>query len=177
MVARKKTKAPRCIVIAGPNGAGKTTLAREFLSGEAKVINFVNADLIAAGLSPLKPENAALQAGKILLAEIDRLASAKADFAFETTLSGLLHARRLARLKSEGYQISILFIRLNSAKLAIRRVRERVSQGGHDVPAADIMRRFKRGLENFNSIYRPLADSWAIYDNSETIPRLVESGP
>lgn len=107
---RVKAKAPRCIVIAGPNGAGKTTMARELLGRSAASIRFVNADLIAAGLSPLNPESAALQAGKLLLSEIDRLAGANQDFAFETTLSGTAHASRLKRLKDAGYEITIIFI-------------------------------------------------------------------
>jgi predicted ABC-type ATPase len=86
---RQSSKAPRCIVIAGPNGAGKTTFAREFLPKDAGIIHFVNADLIAGGLSPLRPELAAIASGRIFLAELDRLAGARVDFAFETTLSGL----------------------------------------------------------------------------------------
>jgi predicted ABC-type ATPase len=174
MPPRKKTQAPRCIVIAGPNGAGKTTLAREFLDVEAGVIHFVNADLIAYGLSPLKPDLAAVQAGKLLLEEIDRLAALKTDFAFETTLSGIAHAKRLLRLKAMGYQIIIIFIRLNSTKLALRRVAARVRQGGHNVAKVDVVRRFERGLKNFEQIYRPIADSWVIYDNSKDLPRLIE---
>lgn len=174
MAARKKIRPPRCIVIAGPNGAGKTTLAKEFLSEEAGVIHFVNADLIASGLSPLKPELAAVQAGKLLLEEIDRLAMLKSDFAFETTLSGMAHSKRLLRLKAMGYQIIIIFIRLNSPMLALRRVAARVRQGGHNVAKADVVRRFERGLSNFEQIYRPIADSWVIYDNSKDLPRLIE---
>ena len=176
MAARKKTKAPRCIVIAGPNGAGKTTMARDLL-GKAVNIRFVNADLIAAGLSPLNPEAAAIQAGKLLVTEIDRLAEAGLDFAFETTLSGTAHASRLTRLRARGYEIIIIFLKLNSAQLAKRRVASRVRQGGHNVPAKDIERRFDRGLKNFQEIYRALADSWVIYNNSGEYTRLEESGP
>lgn len=175
MAAKKKK--PRCIVIAGPNGAGKTTLAREFLPKSAKVIRFVNADLIAAGLSPLDPQAAAVEAGRLLIKEIDRLAVARADFAFETTLSGLTHASRLRKLKSMGYEITIVFIALNSPSQALKRVAARVRQGGHNVPKADVIRRFHRGLGNFNETYRHLADKWVIYDNSTEYPRLVESGP
>jgi predicted ABC-type ATPase len=174
---RKNARRPRCIVIAGPNGAGKTTLAREFLKEDAGVIRFVNADLIAAGLSPLDPKLAALQAGKILLAEIDRLSAARLDFAFETTLSGIAHAARLKSLRDSGYEIILIFIGLTSAKLALRRVAERVQQGGHSVPKADVIRRFERGLRNFESVYRQLADSWAVYDNSGESPRLMGSEP
>jgi predicted ABC-type ATPase len=176
-MVKKKARRPRCIVIAGPNGAGKTTLARELLGNAAVTIRFVNADLIAAGLSPLRPDSAAVQAGKLLLSEIDRLAKNREDFAFETTLSGKGHAKRLLELKAQGYQITIIFIQLNSPRLALRRVESRVRQGGHGVPKADILRRFARGLRNFSDIYCLIADSWVVYDNSGEYPRLLESGP
>lgn len=96
------TKSPRCIIIAGPNGAGKTTFAREFLPNDAGIIYFVNADLIASGLSPLRPELATLASGRLFLAELDRLARARVDFAFETTLSGVGYVRRLQRWKAAG---------------------------------------------------------------------------
>ena len=169
-----KAKQPRCIVIAGPNGAGKTTFAREYLPKDARVIHFVNADLIAGGLSPLRPELAALTAGRLVLAELDRLAKSKQSFAFETTLSGLTYLSRLKRWKAAGYRIEILFLRLSSAQIALRRIAARVRQGGHDVPAKDVVRRFKRGWANFVECYRPLADSWAVYENSGTYPVLIE---
>jgi len=175
-MAKKKAKRPRCIVIAGPNGAGKTTLARELLGNAASAIRFVNADLLAAGLSPLQPESAAVQAGKLLLSEIDRLAKARNDFAFETTLSGKGHAKRLLELKKQGYHVTIIFIQRNSPRLAVRRVESRVRQGGHGVPKADILRRFDRGLRNFSETYRLIADAWVVYDNSGEYPRLLESG-
>jgi predicted ABC-type ATPase len=171
-MVRKKT--PRCIVIAGPNGAGKTTFAREFLPKHAHVIHFVNADLVAAGLSPLKPELAAMAAARLVLREIDRLAAAHEDFAFESTLSGLTYAQRLRAWKQTGYHVEIVYLRLSSPQLAVRRIASRVRQGGHNVPRTDVIRRFKRGWENFQNVYRPLADSWAIYDNSGKAPQLLE---
>jgi predicted ABC-type ATPase len=168
---------PRCIVIAGPNGAGKTTFARQYLPEDARVIRFVNADLIAGGLSPLKPELAAIAAARMVLREIDRLADEHLDFAFETTFSGLTYVRRLQSWKRAGYRIEVVYLRLRSPNLALRRIAARVRQGGHDVPRADVVRRFSRGWENFQSIYRPLADAWAVYDNSDRIPRLLEKGP
>ena len=171
------TPAPRCIVIAGPNGAGKTTFAREFLPREAAVVHFVNADLIASGLSPLKPELVTLAAGRLFLAELDRLAKARADFAFESTLSGLVYLARLRRWKKAGYQIEIVFLRLPSPRIALRRVASRVKQGGHHVPRADVLRRFARGWQNFQDAYKPLADAWTVYDNSGERPRLLEAGP
>jgi predicted ABC-type ATPase len=173
---RSIEKQPRCVVIAGPNGAGKTTFAREFLPRDAKITHFVNADLIAGGLSPLRPELAALAAGRLFLAELDRLASARLDFAFETTLSGLAHLGRLKRWKAAGYRIEILFLRLSSANLALRRVAARVRQGGHHVPRADVLRRFVRGWQNFPA-YRALADAWTVYDNSGPAPVLLERNP
>jgi predicted ABC-type ATPase len=168
-------KSPRCIVIAGPNGAGKTTFAREFLPKDAGVIRFVNADLIAAGLSPLRPELASLAGGRLLLTELDRLAKARVDFAFETTLSGLGYVGRLQKWRAGGYRIEMVFLRLPSTQLALRRIAVRVKQGGHNVPRADVLRRFVRGWKNFETAYKPLADAWAAYDNSGDRPQLLES--
>jgi predicted ABC-type ATPase len=168
-------RSPRCIIIAGPNGAGKTTFAREFLPKDAGVIHFVNADLLAAGLSPLKPDLAVLAAGRLFLGELDRLARARRDFAFESTLSGLTYLSRIQRWESAGYRIEIIFLRLASAQLALRRIAARVRQGGHDVPRADVLRRFDRGWKNFEAAYKPLADAWAVYDNSGDRPQLLET--
>jgi predicted ABC-type ATPase len=155
----------------------KTTFARQFLADEAQVVNFVNADLIAMGLSPLQPDLAAIAAGRLVLHEIDRLAEARADFGFETTLSGMTYVKRLKRWKQAGYRIEIVYLRLRSTQLALRRIAARVRQGGHNVPRRDVIRRFKRGWENFEIVYRPLADSWAVYENSDRSPRLLERGP
>lgn len=168
---------PRCIVIAGPNGAGKTTFAREFLPREAGVIHFVNVDLIAGGLSPLNPNLAAMTAGKLLLKELNRLARARTDFAFESTLSGLAYVSRIKKWKAAGYRVEIIFIRLSSPALALRRIAARVKQGGHDVARADVLRRFDRSWRNFESIYQPLADAWFLYDNSGESTLLLERGP
>jgi predicted ABC-type ATPase len=169
--------APRCIIIAGPNGAGKTTFAREFLPKDAGVVHFVNADLLAAGLSPLKPQLATLTAGRLFLGELDRLARARQDFAFESTLSGLTYVSRLKRWKAAGYRIEIVFLRLASVQLALRRIAARVKQGGHDVPRADVLRRFGRGWKNFETAYKPLADVWTVYDNSGDNLRLLKTKP
>ena len=176
-IARKKASPPRCIVIAGPNGAGKTTFARQFLPRDVGVVHFVNADLIASGLSPLKPELAALRAGRLVISELDRLASAHESFSFESTLSGLTYVSRLKRWKAAGYRIEIVFLRLASPHLALRRIASRVRQGGHNVSRADVLRRFDRGWSNFQSIYRVLADSWSVYDNSGSSPKVLEQWP
>lgn len=168
-------KSPRCIIIAGPNGAGKTTFAREYLPKDAGVIHFVNADLLAAGLSPLNPNLAALNAGRLFLEELDRLAKAHQDFAFESTLSGLSYLGHIKRWKSAGYRIEIVFLRLVSVQLALQRISVRVKQGGHNVPRADVLRRYNRGWKNFENAYKPLADSWQIYDNSGLKPQLLEA--
>jgi len=167
---------PRCIVIAGPNGAGKTTFARRYLPDEARVVNFVNADLIAGGLSPLEPELAAVAAARLLLREVDRLTGERKDFALETTCSGLTYAARIQSWKQAGYRIDMVYLRLRSARLGSRRISARVCQGGHDVPQADVLRRFHRSWENFRHIYRALADGWVVYDTSERAPRLWEQG-
>jgi predicted ABC-type ATPase len=173
----KKRRKPRCIIVAGPNGAGKTTFARDYLPGIARLVHFVNADLIAGGISPLRPEFAALAAGRLMLREISRLVEAKAEFAFESTLSGLHYAKRIEEWKNKGYLIEIIYIRHASPRLALRRIANRVRQGGHDVPRADVIRRFKRGWTNFLDVYQPLADHWAIYENSESTPKLLKGGP
>ncbi len=175
-MARKRQK-PRCLIIAGPNGAGKTTFARDYLPEIAGLIHFINADLIAGGMSPLQPQLAAVSAGKLVLRELDRLVEMKADFAFESTLSGLQYAKRIQLWKKRGYSIEIAYLCLVSPQLALRRLAARVRQGGHDVPRTDVIRRFKRGWINFLDIYRPLADRWTIYENSGAAPKLVEHGP
>jgi predicted ABC-type ATPase len=175
-VARKRQK-PRCIVIAGPNGAGKTTFARDYLPAIAGLIHFVNVDLIAGGISPLRPELAAVTAGRVVLRELDRLVDAKVDFAFESTLSGLRYAKRMLDWKLRGYLVSIAYLRLASPQLALSRVAARVKQGGHNVARSDVLRRYERGWTNFIEVYRPLADDWTIYDNSDASPRLVERSP
>jgi len=167
-------KTPRCIIIAGPNGAGKTTFAREFLPKETEIVHFVNADAIAAGLSALKPEIVAVVAARIFLAELDRLATARTSFAFETTLSGRAYVRRFAQWKTSGYRIEIAYLRIDSPQIALKRIAARVKQGGHDVAREDVLRRFGRSWENFATIYRPLADAWSVYDNSAVQPRLLE---
>ena len=171
---KSRTNQPRCIVIAGPNGAGKTSFAEEFLPKDAGVIRFVNADLIAKGLSPLRPELVTLAAGRIFLGELDRLSKCRSDFAFESTLSGQIYLNRLKRWKKDGYRIEIVFLRLASPQIALRRIAARVKQGGHFVASSDVFRRFERGWKNFCELYRPLADAWAVYDNSGVAPVLIE---
>ncbi len=166
----------RIVIIAGPNGAGKTTFALEFLPNEAGCPMFVNADLIAAGLSPFAPELAAVKAGRLMLKAIAEHEAKGESFAFETTLSGRIYARRIPHWQAAGYYVSLIFLALPSPEFAIARVRERVRQGGHDVPEIEIRRRFDVGLQNFQNVYRDLVDAWSYYDNSGKMPVLVSWG-
>jgi predicted ABC-type ATPase len=169
-------KRRRIVIIAGPNGAGKTTFAREFLPREAECPDFINADLIAAGLSPFDPQRVALRAGRLMLLEIARRVGAGESFAFETTLSGRSYARLIPQWQSVGYHVKLIFLSLPTVDLAIARVAARVAQGGHYVANTVIRRRFDAGMLNFETVYRRLVDSWVLYDNSEPTPRLIASG-
>ena len=161
------TRSGRILIIAGPNGAGKTTFATEFLPNEADCPLFVNADLIAAGLSPFRPDLAAVRAGRLTLQQIDEHVRRGDRFAFETTLSGRSHARRIPRWQTMGYRVKLLFLCLPTPEMAIARVAHRVSCGGHDVPKSVIVRRFSKGWHNFENVYRDLVDEWRLYDNFE----------
>ncbi|MBI3320965.1 MAG: zeta toxin family protein [Candidatus Omnitrophica bacterium] len=164
---------PSLYVIAGPNGAGKTTFAKEFLPHDAKCENFVNADLIAQGLSPFSPAAAGIKAGRLLLKQIREFAKRRVDFAFETTLAGKTYVPFFRRLKQRGYAIHLFFLWIPSVELAVARIKSRVAEGGHDVPIPDVRRRFGRSVQNFFNVYRPLLDSWTLFDNSTTRPSLI----
>jgi predicted ABC-type ATPase len=166
----------KIIIIAGPNGAGKTTFAREYLPNEAACPVFVNADLIAAGLAPFAPETAAIKAARLMLREIRAHIEAKRSFAFETTLSGKTYATMIPGWRQLGYHITLIFLSLPDAEIAIARVAARVAAGGHNIPETTIRRRFKSGLNNFHQTYKGLVDSWALYDNSRGNPVLIEWG-
>ncbi len=160
-------------IIAGPNGVGKTTFAREFLPNYADCKNFVNADLIAEAMAPFSPETAATRAGRMMLSEIRALAKRRVSFAFETTLSGRGYMVMLRQLKAKGYKVHIFFLLVKTVNLALSRVRERVSRGGHDVPEPVVRRRFDRSMRNFMAHYRQLADSWILFDNSSRKPVVI----
>jgi len=164
----------KIIIIAGPNGAGKTTFAKDFLPSEAKTLNFINADLIAAGLAPFNPESIALKAGRLMLEEIDECVDAGQNFALETTLSGLTYLRKIQLWQRLGYQVKLWFLSLPNADAAVARVAQRVMQGGHDIPEDVIRRRFKSGLDNFHLRYKLLVDSWVLYDNYVRPPELLD---
>ena len=160
-------------VIAGPNGAGKTTFARTFLPNYAKCKNFVNADLIAAGMSPFSPETAAVRAGRLMLDEIRFFSERRASFAFETTLSGRTNLGLMHKLRANGYRIHLFFLMVSSIEVALSRIKERVVKGGHDVPEAVVRRRFDRSFRNFLCEYRDCAHSWYLLDNTSTTPATV----
>lgn len=166
---------PNAYIIAGPNGAGKTTFAREFLPNYANCKIFVNADMIAQGMAPFSPESAAFRAGRLMLEEIEFHASRGEDFGFETTLSGKGHIKVVRGLKKRGYEVHIFYLWVPSAELALSRVRGRVLRGGHNIPEAVVRRRFERSIRNFLGQYRPLADSWTLYDNTAETPVIIAS--
>jgi predicted ABC-type ATPase len=164
------------IILAGPNGAGKTTFAHSFLPQEANCLHFINADLIAAGLSPFAPEAAALRAGRLMLSEMEKCVKRRESFAFETTLSGMGYVARIRQWRSMGYEVSLYFLTLPSPEIAILRVATRVRQGGHSIPESVIRRRFAAGLTNFETIYKFEVDHWAQYDNVGDRPVLIDWG-
>lgn len=164
---------PNVYIIAGPNGAGKTTFAREFLPNYADCKNFVNADLIAQGVSPFSPETAAFHAGRLMLEEIDFYAKRGESFGFETTLSGQTYLSSVRNLKKRGYEVHFYFLWVLTVDLALARVRARVLEGGHDVPEAVVRRRFDRSIRNFLTRYRLLGDSWMLFDNSRAAPAVI----
>ena len=157
--------APTIYVIAGCNGAGKTTFAGEFLTKEVKCLRFLNADEIARGLSPFDPSAGAVKAARLLLEEIRGCLFRRETFALESTLSGRTYIRLFQRARRLGYEIELHYLWLASPAQAVARVRRRVRMGGHDVPEADIRRRFKRSLVHLLADYLPLATRWAVWDN------------
>lgn len=166
----------RIIIIAGPNGAGKTTFARSFLPEEAHCPRFINADLIAAGLSPFAPDAEAIKAGRLMLEEIAGCVSRGESFGFETTLSGLGYRQHIDHWREAGYHVSLYFLSLPTVETAILRVAERVRQGGHDIPEPTIRRRFVAGRRNFEDHYKARVDAWAFYDCAGPTPVLLAWG-
>ena len=164
------------LIIAGPNGAGKTTFAQAYLRVGTMGFAFINADEIAAGLDPLGNRRSDVQAARLMLAEIDRLVAERRDFAIETTLAGRGYLRRIQRWRRMGYRVTLLFLSLPSPEVAIERVQRRVKQGGHDIPEDVIRRRFDAGLDNFWNCYAGRVNGWAMLDNTERVPKVIETG-
>lgn len=174
-MGRGRKRRPIVNIIAGPNGSGKTTFAREFLPGFVKCPEFVNADYLAEGLSPFAPDRAAIRAGRLMLARIHELAAAGKSFGFESTLAGKSYVKLLRNLKTKGYQVHLYFLWLPKVSIALERVAQRVRKGGHDIPDEVIRRRFKSGIRNLLTVYKPLLDSWSIWDASDNPPKKIAS--
>lgn len=164
---------PICYVIAGPNGAGKTTFAMEYLPRIVACMNFINADMIAHGLSPLDTGSVEIEAGRMLLRRIGEMVERRVDFAFETTLSGRAYARHIRRMRDAGFEIILFYLWIPSADFSSRRVASRVENGGHDIPADAIERRYMKSLHNLFELYMPLVDKTVVFDNSGEKAKLV----
>ncbi|NBB78924.1 MAG: AAA family ATPase [Verrucomicrobia bacterium] len=165
----------RILIIAGPNGAGKTTFAEEFLPQEADCPEFVNADLIAAGLSPFQPVTAAFPAARLMIERIDTLVAAGASFALETTLASRIYLKKIPQWQDAGYRVELHFFQLPSPEIAVRRVAQRIALGGHPIPTDTIHRRFSRGWKNFQNEYKTIVDQWYLHDSAHMPPKLLES--
>lgn len=164
---------PTCWIIAGPNGAGKTTFALDYLPRVARCSRFINADLIAAGLSPLAPERELLSASRLFLSEIEACIRLRNDFAFETTLAGRGYLKLVQRLRSEGWRVEMIYLALPHMKMSKLRVAERVAHGGHNIPVVDIERRFARSLCNLLEAFSHQVDVCHCFMNCGPEPELI----
>lgn len=167
---------PNLYIIAGCNGAGKTTASFTVLPEMLDCEEFINADEIARGLSPLNPDKAAIEAGRLMLAKIDKLIQHQQDFAFETTLSTKSYANTILKVKKFGYQTTLIFFWLDSVELANERVKLRVLEGGHNIASHIIFRRYYSGLNNLFNLYIPLCDYWMVFNNSKSPSELIAEG-
>lgn len=167
---------PNLYIIAGCNGAGKTTASFTVLPEMLDCDEFINADEIARGLSPLNPDKAAIEAGRLMLSKIDKLISNHKDFAFETTLSTKSYANTIKKARKSNYQVTLVFFYLDSEDLAIERVKARVLEGGHNIPKPVIIRRYFAGLRNLFKLYTPICDYWMLFDNSRLHSELIAEG-
>lgn len=167
---------PQLVILAGPNGAGKSTLAPELLA-QFGVREFVNADTIARGLSAFDPDSAAFEAGRVMLSRLKLLGQQRKSFAFETTLASRTFVPWLRQLDEEGYEVRLFFVWIANPDMCVNRVGERVRSGGHHVPSETVLRRYSRGIQNFLRLYRRLATSWGVFDNtSQQGPQLLAKG-
>ena len=168
---------PKLIAVAGANGSGKSTLAPFLLRDTFGVSEYVNADTLALGLSAFNPEGAAFAAGRVMLQRMHSLAERRESFAFESTLASRSYAQWISGLQQCGYDFHLLYLWLSSPNLAVERVKERVRLGGHDVSENVIRRRYHKGVRNFFELYKALAATWVIYDNSISgRPMLIAKG-
>jgi predicted ABC-type ATPase len=168
--------APSVVILGGPNGAGKSTLAAELVSGVSDVSEFLDADVFARRISRSPSERDAIAAGRAMLQRLTELARERKSFGFETTLASRTFAPKIKSLLNDGYEFHLVFLWLPSPDLAVERVAKRVRLGGHNVPEETVRRRYESGLRNFFELYRPLATTWRMYDNSTQRPRLIASG-
>jgi predicted ABC-type ATPase len=167
---------PNLYIIAGCNGAGKTTASFTILPEMLNCKEFVNADSIAAGLSPFNPESVAIEAGRLMLSRIHELMGARVDFAFETTLATRSYASLVKAAQRVGYKVTLLFIWLDSPETAIQRVADRVAEGGHHIPDEIVRRRYDRGIFNLINLYMPICNSWIVVNNKDVVPELIAKG-
>jgi predicted ABC-type ATPase len=167
---------PNVILLAGPNGAGKSTAAPDLLHGALHVDEFVNADVIARGLSAFNPEGAALDAGRVMLTRLKELADQRRNIAFESTLASRTFAPWIRELKKTGYRFHLFYFWLPSPEICVNRVQKRKSLGGHTVPPETIHRRYHAGIRNFFELYEPIAYRWKFIDNTQKPRILIASG-
>jgi len=168
--------APTLYILAGPNGSGKTTLAKDLLPQEIKCLNFLNPDLLAAGLSPLDATAGAFRAGRLLLQEFDHNVAHRISFGIETTLSGLTYLDRFREAKEKGYRLVLFYIWAGTIEMSLERIRDRVAKGGHHVPDEDVRRRFGRSIKHFFNHYRPLVDEYSVFINRDPSPKVIAFG-
>src|SRR6267142_2182209 len=164
---------PTLYILGGPNGVGKTTFANEYLPDEAKQLEFVNADLIARGLSPYDPDSVSMEAGKIALKRIHELIEHRIGFTWETTMSGKTAVGWLRQAREAGYTVKAYFLWVRHPETTISRIRQRVTEGGHNIPEDVSRRRFFKTIQNFFSLYRPLMHTWKLFQNELPGPRLL----
>lgn len=172
----KKNKPMNLYIVAGCNGAGKTTASFTVLPEMLQCREFVNADEIAAGLSPFNPEGVAIQAGRLMIDRVIQLLKEGQTFAFETTLATRSYVKLIQQAQRRGYIVTLLFFSLSSPEQAVKRVAKRVSMGGHNIPTDVIYRRYDAGLRNLFQLYMPVVDNWALYDNSDCPSHKIAMG-
>lgn len=163
-------------IISGCNGAGKTTASYTVLPEILNCREFVNADEIARGLSPFNPSSVAIEAGRLMLQRIEELLKRNETFSIETTLATRSYVNLVKQAQEQGYSVRLLFFWLSTPELAVKRVAERVSKGGHDIPQDIIRRRYVAGINNLFKLFMPIVNYWAIFDNSETPRKKVAIG-
>jgi predicted ABC-type ATPase len=167
---------PNIYIIAGCNGAGKTTASFTILPEILNCKEFINADEIARGLSPFQPETVSFQTGRIMLLRINELTNYKSDFAIETTLTTLSYKNTIHKAREKGYTITLLFFWLNNVGLAIERVKNRVSEGGHYVPDDIVIKRYQKGIVTLTKVFIDICDRWVVVDNSTNHDQLIAEG-